>query len=224
MREALERGERCVFDADELAARPTLKTVADAMPTLLLGPKLTRVFRVILSLSLSRVVSKRERAHTHRWPLAYGLLDPRDVITVDDAQIADALRLMAAELKQAVEPAFAELLVFSLENRLSLFWWCFLGNVRERHSRNKRKGPDQLSRRSKARFFLFFFSLSLSLSDAPCASNAHRPAGAVALAGVLSEDFQRLKNDGRPFRNVAAVICGGNVDSSVFLELMSKSS
>ena len=59
-----------------------LATVADAMPTRLLGPNLA-------------------------WPLSYGLLDARDVLAVDDAAIEAALRLTASELKQAVEPAGA---------------------------------------------------------------------------------------------------------------------
>ena len=37
--------------------------------------------------------------------MAYGLVE--DVLTVDDAEIAAALRLTAVELKQAVEPAGA---------------------------------------------------------------------------------------------------------------------
>jgi len=82
LKEALAAGERCVFRPEELAVRPTVPTVADAIPTVLLGERLA-------------------------WPLVSALVDPRDVLTVDDGQIAAALRLTAAELKQAVEPAGA---------------------------------------------------------------------------------------------------------------------
>ena len=81
--EALGRGERSVFSAEHLRANPTLTTVADAMPTVLLG-------------------------EAHAWPLvASGLIKPWDVLTVDDAAIESAVRLTASELKQAVEPAGA---------------------------------------------------------------------------------------------------------------------
>ena len=122
---ALAAGERVIFDEAELDARPTLATVADAMPTRLLGPNLA-------------------------WPLSYGLLDARDVLAVDDAAIEAALRLTASELKQAVEPA-----------------------------------------------------------------------GAVALAGLLSPAFAALRDDPeRPLRRVAAVVCGGNVDAGTLAAIL----
>lgn len=70
------------FALAELAAAPTLSTLADAMPTILLGPKFA-------------------------WPLVQRWVAPSNVLTVDDEGIARALRLMASELKQAVEPAGA---------------------------------------------------------------------------------------------------------------------
>ena len=85
--DAFAKGERCIFSDDELKASPTLKTVADAMPTRLLGEALA-------------------------WPLAFGLVE--DVLTVDDAQILDAVRCTAVELKQAVEPAGAVALAAAL--------------------------------------------------------------------------------------------------------------
>ena len=85
--DAFAKGERCIFSDDELKASPTLKTVADAMPTRLLGEALA-------------------------WPLAFGLVE--DVLTVDDGQILDAVRCTAVELKQAVEPAGAVALAAAL--------------------------------------------------------------------------------------------------------------
>ena len=82
LREALEAEKRCVFRSEELAVQPTVLTVADAIPTVLLGEQFS-------------------------WPLVSSLVDPRDVLTVDDTGIAAALRLTATELKQAVEPAGA---------------------------------------------------------------------------------------------------------------------
>ncbi len=92
--EALARGDRVIFDDADLRKQPTLDTIADAMPTRLLGPNLA-------------------------WPLAHGLLDPRDVISVDDDAIAAALRLTALELKQAVEPAGAVALAGLLSDQFA---------------------------------------------------------------------------------------------------------
>lgn len=85
--DALAAGERCLFSAAELQAAPTLKTVADAMPTRLLGETLS-------------------------WPLVFGLVE--DVLTVNDAAILEAVRVTAVELKQAVEPAGAVALAAAL--------------------------------------------------------------------------------------------------------------
>ena len=82
LRHALEAGARCVFSPEELRGRPTVPTVADAIPTILLGERVA-------------------------WPVVRALVDPRDVVTVDDAAIGAALRLASTELKQAVEPAGA---------------------------------------------------------------------------------------------------------------------
>jgi len=45
---------------------------------------------------------------------------------------------------------------------------------------------------------------------------AVEPAGAVALAGILSPTFQELRAEadqaGQPLQNVAAIVCGGNVN------------
>ena len=75
--DAFATGERCIFSEDELKASPTLKTVADAMPTRLLGESLA-------------------------WPLAFGLVE--DVLTVDDAQILDAVRCTACLLYTSPSP------------------------------------------------------------------------------------------------------------------------
>jgi len=85
--EALASGTRVVVSDAELKASPTLATVADAMPTRLLGPE-------------------------NAWPLVYGLVE--DVLTVDDAMIEAAMRVTATELKQAVEPAGAVALAGAL--------------------------------------------------------------------------------------------------------------
>ena len=56
---------------------------------------------------------------------------------------------------------------------------------------------------------------------------AVEPAGAVALAALLSPAFSAVRDAGiidngawRPLRNVAAVICGGNVDPDVLCRIL----
>lgn len=85
--DALAAGERCVFTEAELAASPTVPTIADAIPTRLLGEALA-------------------------WPLVRGTVE--DVLTVDDAAILDALRRTRADLGQDVEPAGAVALAGAL--------------------------------------------------------------------------------------------------------------
>ena len=47
------------------------------------------------------------------------------------------------------------------------------------------------------------------------------PAGAVALAGLLSPAFAALRDDPeRPLRRVAAVVCGGNVDAGTLAAIL----
>ena len=50
------------------------------------------------------------------------------------------------------------------------------------------------------------------------------PAGAVCLAALLSPAFATVRDQGiagRPLRNVAAVVCGGNVDPGLLLDVLS---
>ncbi|KAH8087686.1 serine racemase [Aureococcus anophagefferens] len=50
---------------------------------------------------------------------------------------------------------------------------------------------------------------------------AVEPAGAVALAGLLSRAFAALRDDPeRPLRRVAAVVCGGNVDAGTLAAIL----
>ena len=50
---------------------------------------------------------------------------------------------------------------------------------------------------------------------------AVEPAGAVALAGLLSPAFAALRDDPeRPLRRVAAVVCGGNVDAGTLAAIL----
>ena len=62
--------------------------------------------------SASATPSNGESVFSDDKPLAFGLVE--DVLTVDDAQILDAVRCTAVELKQAVEPAGAVALAAAL--------------------------------------------------------------------------------------------------------------
>ena len=113
--EALATGQRVI---DATTANKLIPTIADAIRTQALGER--------------------------PWAVAQPLVDPC-VLTVDDAQIAAAMRLAMKELKQVLEPA-----------------------------------------------------------------------GAVTLAALLSPGFKAMREEasgaGKPLRDVAAVMCGGNVD------------
>jgi len=57
------------------------------------------------------------------------------------------------------------------------------------------------------------------------------PAGAVALAALLSPGFARIRSEGvmtdggrRPLRTVAAIICGGNVDPGTLAHVLNSPS
>ncbi|KAJ1447016.1 tryptophan synthase beta subunit-like PLP-dependent enzyme [Pelagophyceae sp. CCMP2097] len=90
--QALGEGRRCVWTDAELLAAPTLETVADAMPTKLLGEH-------------------------HAWPIVARHV--RDVVTVDDAEISRALAFMRTELRQVVEPAGAVCLAALLSGKFA---------------------------------------------------------------------------------------------------------